>query len=52
MKHLSGILDYTQVRLFHPPMLLVTHKQYLYHKMGSNILQMVHIHASGLNTGA
>ena len=49
-KHLYGILDYAKVEFFHPPMLWATCKHCPYQQVGSNSLQMVHSHASGLGT--
>ena len=45
-KHLSSILDYTEMEFFHPPMLLATCKHCLHQQVGSNSLHMVHSHAS------
>ena len=49
-KHLYGILDYAKVEFFHPLMLLETCKHYPYKQVGSNSLQMVQNHSSGLGT--
>ena len=49
-KYLYGILDYTKVELFYPPMRQATHKHCPYQQMGSKSLQMVHSHISGLDT--
>ena len=49
-KYLYGILDYAEVEFFYPNILEATYEHCPYNQVGSNSLQMVQSHASGLGT--
>ena len=49
-KHLYGILDYAEGEFFYPNILEATCEHCPYNQVGSNSLQMVQSHASGLGT--